>query len=79
MKGLSWRLDVTTARSSTSTEPEFREPVALVELNTGKNNNDAVGAIKFQMSKKDLNDLVLEVNKVQNVINDYLGTSVTDD
>ena len=53
--------------------------MALVELNTGKNNNDAVGAIKFQMSKKDLNDLVLEVNKVQNVINDYLGTSVTDD
>ena len=79
MKGLSWRLDVTTARSNTSTEPEFREPVALVELNTGKNNSDAVGSIKFQMSKKELNDLVSEVDKVQNVINDYLGTAVAGD
>ena len=58
LKNFSWRLDVTTTRNDTSSEPEFSAPVALVEMNTGKKNSNSVSLIKFQMSKTELNDLV---------------------
>jgi hypothetical protein len=72
LKNFSWRLDVTTTRNDTSSEPEFSAPVALVEMNTGKKNSNSVSSIKFQMSKTELNDLVLEVNKIQNLIQTYV-------
>ena len=72
LKDFSWRLDVTTTRNNESKAPEFSDPVALVELNTGKKNSQAVNSIKFQMSKAELNDLVLEVDKIQNLIQTYV-------
>ena len=65
LKGLSWRLDVTTDRDQMGT---FGEPVALLELNAGKREGEVEKSIKCQFAKGELGDLLNNLADIQAVI-----------
>jgi len=78
LKGLSWRLDVTTDKDNVGT---FGEPVALVELTAGGRGKEeqVEKTIKCQFTKGELGDLLNSLADIQAVIEKNLQTEEVGD
>jgi hypothetical protein len=66
LKDINWRMDMPADKEKLG---ELGEPVALVELKTGKKGpSDPTSSVQFQMTKGQLSDLLGELNKIKDLI-----------